>query len=158
MRPTLATAACLAAALATAQAFAASPEPPAFRKGSWHFVRTLDLIVGGTSHRLSRRETTACVDPTVAMKAMWSSPSIGSCVSTAPERDGDRYVFANRCDYLGPAKTTIAVQDETAYVETDELKGTLPKVDTVVARRIGDCPDGAAKAPDRKPPRTRRPS
>jgi hypothetical protein len=118
---------------------------PSFRKGLWHFVRTLDLVAHRkTKQRLLERELTACVDPTQSMKATFASPSIGNCVSAKPEKIDNRYVFSNRCDYMGPVSTTITVNSDESYTEQNELnQGTLPRVELVVAKRIGDCQDGS---------------
>jgi len=76
-------------------------EGPSFRRGMWHFVRTLDLVVHRKNkQRLLAREMTRCVDPTQSMKATFSSPSVGSCVSSKPERSDNKYTFANRCDHM----------------------------------------------------------
>jgi len=78
--------------------------------------------------------------------------SIGSCTSTLPEKQKTTFLFAKRCDYLGPVKTLISVESETAYVETNETIGSSPKKEIVKARRIRDCgtvaeiPDAAAYA------------
>ncbi|WP_235940561.1 hypothetical protein [Bradyrhizobium hipponense] len=119
---------------------------PIFRKGLWHFVRTLDLVAHRkTKHRLVERELTACVDPTIAMKATFASPSVGTCVSAKPEKNANTYTFSNRCDYLGPVSTVITVHSEEAYTEVNELnKGDVPRVEQVVAKRLGDCNDAAA--------------
>ena len=145
---------CLAIAL-----FAAGPltsqakaddgfEGPSFRKGMWHFVRTLDLIVHRkTKHRLQEREMTRCVDPTVAMKATFSSPSVGNCVSAKPEKSDNKYTFSNRCDYMGPVSTVITVNSDESYTEVNELTvGTLPRTELVVAKRIGECEEDAQKS------------
>ena len=118
---------------------------PSFRKGLWHFVRTLDLVAHRKNkQRLLERELTACVDPTVAMKATFASPSVGNCVSAKPEKTGNMYFFANRCDYMGPVSTTITVNSDDSYTEQNELnQGTAPRVELVVAKRIGDCQDGS---------------
>lgn len=120
---------------------------PIFRKGLWHFVRTLDLVAHRkTKHRLVERELTACVDPTIAMKATFASPSVGTCVSAKPEKNANTYTFSNRCDYLGPVSTVITVHSEEAYTEVNELnKGDVPRVEQVVAKRLGDCNDAAAE-------------
>jgi hypothetical protein len=111
----------------------------------WHFVRTLDLTVHQkTKQRLLEREMTRCVDPTVAMKATFSSPSVGNCVSAKPERSDNKYTFANRCDYMGPVSTVITVHSDESYTELNELTvGKLPRTELVVARRVGDCQDDA---------------
>ncbi|MGY3581549.1 hypothetical protein ACVIGB_000379 [Bradyrhizobium sp. USDA 4341] len=116
---------------------------PSFKKGRWHFVRTMDLVVSERlKQRLYTRELTACVDPTVAMKGTFSSPSIGKCVSAKPEKLGNTYKFSNRCDVLGPVSTTITVTSDEAYTELNELKtGALPRAELVVANRMGDCQD-----------------
>src|SRR5438105_6901075 len=76
---------------------------PSFRKGLWHFVRTLELVAHRkTKYRLQEREMTRCVDPTVAMKATFSSPSVGNCVTATPEKSNNKYTFANRCDFMRP--------------------------------------------------------
>jgi hypothetical protein len=118
---------------------------PSFRKGLWHFVRT--IAHRRTKQRLLERETTACVDPTQAMRATFASPSVGSCVSARPEKINNRYVFANRCDYMGPVSTVITVDSEESYTEQNEVAvGAMPRVELVVAKRIGDCQDAAQSA------------
>lgn len=118
-------------------------EGPSFRKGMWHFVRTIDLVLHkkGTQ-RLIERELTRCVDPTHAMMATFASPSVGNCVSAKPERANNKYTFSNRCDFMGPVSTVITVHSEEAYTELNEATAGLPKTELVVARRIGDCQDG----------------
>jgi hypothetical protein len=122
-------------------------EGPNFKKGLWHFVRTLDMVAfHKTKHRLLEREMTACVDPTDSMRATFASPSIGNCVSAKPEKTDNKYVFSNRCDYMGPVSTTITVYSDESYTEINELsKGMLPRVEQVVAQRVGDCKDSAQK-------------
>jgi len=125
------------------QASAAEFNGPSFRKGMWHFVRTLELVVSSRNrHQLFEREMTRCVDPTEAMKVTFSSASVGDCRSAKPERANNEYTFSNRCDYMGPVRTVITVQSDEAYTEVNELTvGNLPRTDSVVARRIGDCQD-----------------
>ena len=125
----------------SSQANAEAFDGPSFRKGMWHFVRTLDLFAHKkTKHRLLEREVTACVDPTQAMKATFSSPSVGNCVSAKPEKTDNKYTFSNRCDYMGPVSTVITVYSDESYTEVNELNtGKLPRTELVVARRVGDC-------------------
>jgi hypothetical protein len=129
----------------SSQASAQDPyEVPSFRKGMWHFVRTLD---SKNKQRLLAREMTRCVDPTHAMKATFSSPSIGSCVSSKPERSDNKYSFANRCDHMGPVSTVITVHNSESYTELNELTtGKLPRTELIVAQRVGDCPGDEAPA------------
>jgi hypothetical protein len=124
---------------------AETPDAPSFRKGLWHFVRTLELVVHRkTKYRLLEREMTRCVDPTLAMKATFSSPSVGNCVSAKPEKSDNTYTFSNRCDYMGPVSTVITVQSDESYTELNELAvGKLPRQELVVAKRVGDCQDDA---------------
>lgn len=138
----------LIGAPAAAQAGTDEAAGPTFRKGLWHFVRTLDLVIGSNSRqRLMEREMTRCVDPTLAMKATFSAASIGSCVSDKAHKAGNRYTFTHRCDYMGPVSTVITVQGDDSYSELNELTvGKLPRSELVVARRIGDCHDEAASA------------
>jgi hypothetical protein len=107
----------------------------------WHFVRTLELVVSSKiRHRLLAREMTRCVDPTQAMKVTFSTAPVGSCVSAKPQKLGNKYTFANRCDYMGPVSTVITVHSDESYTEANELTvGKLPRSELVVARRIGDC-------------------
>ena len=114
---------------------------PSFRKGLWHFVRTLELVAHRTTkYRLLEREMTRCVDPTVAMKATFSSPSVGNCVSAKPEKSDNKYTFSNRCDYMGPVSTVITVDSDESYTELNELNvGGAPRAELVVAHRVGDC-------------------
>ena len=88
---------------------------------------------------------TRCVDPTQAMKATFSSASIGSCHPSKPEKISNKYIFSNRCDYMGPVSTVITVQSDEAYTEVNELRvGQIPRKDLVVAKRIGDCREDSA--------------
>ncbi|WP_245335057.1 DUF3617 domain-containing protein [Bradyrhizobium mercantei] len=118
---------------------------PTFRKGLWRFVRTLELVSpSNVRQKLLEREMTRCVDPTQAMKATFSSPSIGNCRSSRPEKISNRYVFSNRCDYMGPVSTVITVLSDEAYTEVNEVHGQAPRMDRVVARRISDCHEDRA--------------
>jgi hypothetical protein len=114
----------------------------------WHFVRTLELVVSSKNRqRLISREMTRCVDPTQAMKVTFSTAPVGNCVSARPERSGNKYTFANRCDYIGPVSTIITVHSDESYTEANELTvGKLPRSELVVARRIGDCEGEAANS------------
>lgn len=131
----------------------AQPEAPSFRKGLWRFIRTLDIVRNANrnvKYRLVNREMTRCVDPTHAMKATFSSPPVGSCVSDKPEKVGNRYTFGHRCDYLGAVSTVITVNGDDSYTELNEVStGDSPKTDTVVATRIGDCGDEKSEDPAR---------
>lgn len=144
---------CLAIALIlggplASQANAETPEGPTFRKGMWHFVRTLELVVSSKiRHKLLAREMTRCVDPTQAMKVTFSTAPVGNCVSAKPERAGNKYTFSNRCDYMGPVSTVITVHSDESYTEANELTvGKLPRTELVVARRIGDCEGDSEKS------------
>jgi hypothetical protein len=140
----------LAIGLGSSETRADGFDGPSFRKGVWHFVRTLDLVFGENHRRrLLDREMTRCVDPTRAMKATFASPSIGNCVSAKAERVENKYTFSNRCDYMGPVSTTIIVQSDESYTELNELKvGQLPKTELIVARRVGDCLDDSPNSSD----------
>ena len=131
-------------------------EGPKFRKGMWRFVRTLDALTHSRGKfRLFEREMTRCVDPTEAMKATFSSAPVGNCHSAKPEKVANKYIFSNRCDFMGPVSTIITVQSDEAYTEVNELKvGNLPRTDLVVAHRVGDCQDDNAKFARRSAPST----
>jgi hypothetical protein len=118
---------------------------PKFRKGVWQFERTLALTgreFGSDEDRVVfKREMQRCVDPSEAMKETFRPVSVGNCHSKRAERvAANKYVFALRCDYMGPVRTTIDVESDAAYTEINELEvGLLPRTDTVIARRIADC-------------------
>lgn len=118
---------------------------PSFTKGLWLFQRSTEFVtqhwVLPNARRVKVEQPVArCVNPTEAMIETFRAVNIGSCQSTSPTRQKNTFVFAKRCDYLGPVKTVITVESETAYRETNELlAGKSPKRDIVVARRIGDC-------------------
>jgi hypothetical protein len=122
---------------------------PSFRKGLWRFVRTLDVVRNANKnvkYRVVDREMTRCVDPTQAMKATFSTASVGSCVSDKPEKVGNKYTFGHRCDYMGAVSTVITVHSDEAYTEVNEVNvGENPRTDLVVAKRIGDCGDDKAE-------------
>jgi len=125
---------------------------PSFRRGLWHFVRTLDVVRNANKnvkYRLQEREMTRCVDPTQAMKATFSPAPIGTCVSDKPEKVGNKYVFAHLCDYMGAVSTVITVNGDQAYTEVNEIGvGEHPRTDMVVAQRIGDCQDDSPQSSD----------
>jgi hypothetical protein len=74
------------------------------------------------------------------MKETFKATNVGGCHSQRPEHVDNQYVFALRCDYMGPVRTTIDVESETAYTEINELRvGEFPRTDTVVAKRVADC-------------------
>src|SRR5436190_20596108 len=82
---------------------------PSFRKGLLHFLRTLELVAHRkTKYRLQEREMTRCVDPTVAMNATFSSPSVGKCVSAKLEKSDNWYTFHNRSYCMGAVGTVSA--------------------------------------------------
>jgi hypothetical protein len=126
-------------------------EAPGFRHGLWRFDRTLEY----PDHRVvaRREEVTRCVDPTKGMKGTFASPNVGNCRSAQPEQAGNRYTFRNRCDYLGPVSTEITVHSKDSYTEINTFRDSndFPKVDKVVAERIGDC--NAAEPRDISSPR-----
>jgi len=118
---------------------------PTFSKGMWLFQRSTEFVTKHWVLPNARRvkveqPVVRCVNPTEAMIETFRSVSIGACQSTPPERKKNTFVFAKRCDYLGPVKTVISVESDTAYRETNELlTSASPKRDIVVARRLGDC-------------------
>jgi hypothetical protein len=124
-------------------------ESPQFRKGLWNFQRTIERIRSPHPNQvLVREEMTRCVDPSLAMKAIFASPSIGNCTSARPELIDNRYVFPIRCDYLGPVRTEIAVESDVSYIEVNLLTvGSFPRKDVVVAQRVGDCDTAAGYRP-----------
>jgi hypothetical protein len=137
--------------LSGTSAFADQFDGPSFQKGLWRFERSLSN--GGSGANLpsatfvSNQVVTRCVDPTNAMRETFKPAVIGNCRSAKPEKTDNRYVFALRCDFMGPARTTIEVESATAYVEINEfVAGKPPKTETIVARRIGDCGDAAPAA------------
>ena len=137
----------LAAPLLSSQAQAEeSFVGPTFRKGLWRFVRTLEIVnPQNVRQKLLEREMTRCVDPTHAMKATFSTNSIGSCHSSRPVKVNNKYTFSNRCDYMGPVSTVITVQSDEAYTEVNQVTvGKLPRTDLVIAKRIGDCREDSA--------------
>lgn len=124
---------------------ASAEEWPSFRKGVWQFERTLQLNekpgVADQNRVLSKHEMRRCVDPSESMKETFRPVSVGNCHPTKPRRVANKYVFALRCDYLGPVKTTIEVLSDTAYTETNEVQvGNFPRTETVVAHRVAECP------------------
>ena len=93
-----------------------------------------------TATFVSNQVVTRCVDPTNAMRETFKPFAIGNCRSARPEKTNNRYVFSLRCDFMGPARTTIEVESDAAYVEVNEFIASRPlKTETIIARRIGDC-------------------
>jgi hypothetical protein len=127
-----------------------SIEAPQFRPGLWSFQRTIERLreAPHQNQLLSSEEMTRCVNPTLAMKAIFSSPAIGSCTSSPPQQIDNVYVFAKRCDAMGPVRTEITVESEESYTEMNVLTvGVYPRLDFVVARRVGECDATAGYRP-----------
>lgn len=135
---------------ASESAKAEAIETPQFRKGLWSFERTLERIreAPHPNQLLVQEKMTRCVDPSLAMKHIFASPSIGSCSSSRPELINNRYVFSKRCDFMGPVRTEITVESDESYIELNVLTvGNFPRQDMVIAKRIGDCDTAAGYAP-----------
>ena len=125
-----------------ASANAADVDPPKFRGGLWRFQRTVEYVRRPPHENLvvSKTEATRCVDPNIAMATIFASPPVASCRSELPLRFDNQYVFGTRCDFMGPVSTVITAESESAYSEINLLvTDTLPKRDTVIARRVGEC-------------------
>lgn len=132
----------IAAASSLSAAAAESFDGPSFRQGMWRFERTMERVHVQTAGKyvLMQEDMTRCVDPTIAMKETFAHRDVGRCHAADPQKISNHYIFTNRCDYLGPVRTEITVESDSAYVEVNALNvGTAPWVDTVVAHRIGEC-------------------
>ena len=130
--------------LSSAPALADDFDGPYFQRGLWRFERTISNSGDSRDLRsamfVSNRQVTRCVDPTNAMRETFKPVMIGNCRSAKPEKTHNRYVFSLRCDFMGPARTTIEVESDTAYVEINEFIGSKPpKTEIIIARRIGNC-------------------
>jgi hypothetical protein len=115
---------------------------PKFRDGLWQFERTIEYVRRPPNQNLvlSKTTDTRCVDPNVAMNGIFASTAIGSCRSDSPQLFGNQYIFSNRCDFMGPVSTVLTAESEMSYTEVNQLASEpLPKRDTVIARRVGDC-------------------
>jgi len=129
-------------ALSANASIADNSDRPQFRRGLWRFDRTIVHLRGQPSDNsvLSKVELTRCVDPNVAMREIFSLPEVGNCHTSKPQIIDNRYIFANRCDYMGPVKTEITAESEVAYTEVNVLtQGALPRKEVVIASRLGDC-------------------
>ena len=83
---------------------------------------------------LLSEEMTRCVNPTLAMKGIFASPPIGNCTSSRPEQVDNVYIFAKRCDVMGPVRTEITVESDESYTEMNVLTvGNFPRIDFVAA-------------------------
>jgi hypothetical protein len=140
----LAIATTVLAPAATSLAGADKIEPPIFRQGLWNFHRTVERIqhAPGGNAVLQQNRVTRCVNPNLAMSETFASHKVGSCSPSAPQKIDNKYIISNRCDYMGPVRTEIAVESDEAYTEINVLTvGALPRRDVVVARRLGACAD-----------------
>ncbi len=129
-------------ALSANASIADNSDRPLFQRGLWRFDRTIVHLRGQPSDNsvLSKTELTRCVDPNVAMREVFSLPEVGNCHTSKPQIIANRYIFANRCDYMGPVRTEITAESEAAYTEVNLLtQGALPRREVVIASRLGDC-------------------
>ena len=128
--------------LTTSLAEADQIDRPKFRSGLWRFERTVEYVrrPPNVNLVLVKSDTTRCVDPNVAMTGIFASPSVGNCRSEKPQLFGNQYIFSKRCDFMGPVSTVITAESDVAYTEVNLLPiDPLPKRDTVIAHRLGDC-------------------
>jgi hypothetical protein len=126
----------------TVCAYADSVTQPKFRSGLWRFERTLEYVRRPPNENLvlAKTNATRCVDPNIAMTGIFYTPNMGNCRSEKPQLFGNQYFFSNRCDFLGPVSTVVTAENDSAYTEVNLLASEpLPKRDTVIARRLGDC-------------------
>jgi len=132
-------AATLAAAFLTV-GVARADEPPAFRQGLWQFDRT----VGG--QKLQTRE---CTSPTEELRRQNELLSRKGCKFTPTERSGNVYTFTAECTINAPGASSVSarsasmmtVDNDSAYkVEITTTGAGTTTEETLVARRIGDCP------------------
>ena len=139
----------LAVSLGTVCACADSVTRPKFRNGLWRFERTVEYVRRPPNENLvlSKTDATRCVDPNVAMNGIFGSPDIGGCKSEKPQLFGNQYFFPNRCDFMGPVSTVLTAENDAAYTEVNLLESKpLPKRDTVIAHRLGDCQQRAEQS------------
>jgi hypothetical protein len=159
IRPSIVIAVMAAVLSVTSLAMAEGVERPRFRQGLWHFDRTIEYIrqLPNANLLLVKQEMTRCVDPTLAMVETFASPDVGNCHSAKPQTVDNRYIFSNRCDFMGPVRTEITVKSDVAYTEINMLTvGNFPRKEVVVAHRVGDCgnaevQNSARGSRDRKP-------
>jgi hypothetical protein len=115
-------------------------EPPPFRQGLWQFDRT----VGG--QKLQTRE---CTNPTEQLKQQNALLTKSGCKLTPTGRSENTYTFTAECTISAPAgasvtaRSTSAMTVESGEAYTVEISTTGAGTSTresLVARRIGDCP------------------
>jgi hypothetical protein len=118
---------------------------PTLRRGLWKFERTLETD-GKPTNRLQTsglliaREMTRCVNPTLALKAVFTPLNSGACNTKEIRKTDDGYVFQRICGGTTPIKTEFNVKSDSEYTEINQGDiGKISTKDIVVARRIGDC-------------------
>jgi hypothetical protein len=134
-----------AGALFAASSASFAYDGPTLRSGLWKFERTLEAD-GKPTDRVQTsglpidRETTRCVNPTLALKAESTPLHAGACNTKDFRKTDGGYVFQRTCGGAEPIKTEIEVKSDSAYTEINE--GNIGKTSTkemVVAQRVGDC-------------------
>jgi hypothetical protein len=115
-------------------------DPPPFRQGLWQFDRSVG------SQKLQTKE---CTNPTEDMKQQNALLTKGGCKFTPSTRSGKTYTFSAECTITAPgsapitARSTSAltVESDGAYrVEITTTGGGTSTNETLLARRVGDCP------------------
>ena len=115
-------------------------EPPAFRQGLWQFDRT----VGG--QKLQTRE---CTNPTEQLKQQNALLTRSGCKLTPTQRSENIYTFTAECTINAPGGASVTARatsamtvesDDTYKVEISTTGAGTSTNESLVARRIGDCP------------------
>ncbi len=131
---------CIALAGMLLAATAGAEELPTLKRGMWQFDRSVNGREMGV--------ITQCANPTADMKEQDAMLTAAGCNFAPVRQDGDKYSFDVACTIKSgttqiDSKTTtvMTVSGDSAY--TVRVTGTTngkPTDESVVAKRLGDCP------------------
>jgi hypothetical protein len=127
---------------------AAAAELPTFRPGWWEYRRTLQ-----TSQRGAPQVTVVkrCVDPSTEIKQKMRQLKQKGCVFSALARAGERYTTSGTCQSTGAKvsiqQTLTASNAESYKDESQTRRADFTSRSTILARRLGECPEPAASQP-----------
>jgi hypothetical protein len=115
---------------------------PAVRAGLWKFERTLETDGKATDRVLTSgllyaRQVSRCVNPSRALQAETAQ---GFCKIRNLHQTDHNYDFQKVCGGGGPIKTTINIESDSDYTETNKGRiGGVESKETIEAHRVGDC-------------------
>jgi hypothetical protein len=127
---------------------AKTAELPAFQPGLWEYQRTMLSTADGRPQTSSVRK---CSDPTSEIRRKLDELHHKGCQFSRVLNKGSHYQSTWSCPSSnGPVvvRDTVTVNSASSYQDDNQIKaGARITHSTIVANRLGDCPDSKTGLP-----------